>query len=192
MDIEELKQQWNQLSVRVDRLEQENRRLAAELATGRAVSAQQKLVRRFMLHGFCGLILPLLAPLLVLVLNMPLWVAVLYALLGLVCMLIDFYLADSVRKRNIAKDSVVENLQFIISLKKKQRQIQLVLIGVCLLFLAFAFYPFIKEEPSIVIGAFIGAIIGATLGFLEYRRKIKLINEIIAELRESINPKDNR
>ena len=188
MTLEELKVQWNQLSVRVDRLEEENRRLASELATGRATSAQQRLASHYTKHALIGLLLPLLAPMLVFVLDMPLWVAVLYGLLGLLCMAADLIFARYIRRSNFAILPVVNSLENMLKAKKYQRRMQIVFIIIGGIFLGGAFFPALEEEPSVMIGALIGLIIGICCGLTLYFKKVRLINEILKELKESVNP----
>lgn len=188
MTLEELKVQWNQLSVRVDRLEEENRRLASELATGRATSAQQRLASHYTKHALIGLLLPLLAPMLVFVLDMPLWVAVLYGLLGLLCMAADLIFARYIRRSNFAILPVVNSLENMLKAKKYQRRMQIVFIIIGGIFLGGAFFPALEDEPSVMIGALIGLIIGICCGLTLYFKKVRLINEILKELKESVNP----
>lgn len=188
MTLEELKVQWNQLSVRVDRLEEENRRLASELATGRATSAQQRLASHYTKHALIGLLLPLLAPMLVFVLDMPMWVAVLYGLLGLLCMAADLIFARYIRRSNFAILPVVNSLENMLKAKKYQRRMQIVFIIIGGIFLGGAFFPALEDEPSVMIGALIGLIIGICCGLTLYFKKVRLINEILKELKESVNP----
>ncbi len=188
MNIDDLRTQWNSLSVRVDRLEQENRRLAAELATGRATTAQQRLSSRYIKHGLMGLLLPLLAPMIVYVLEMPVWVAVLYAIFGLICMTTDFAFSQYIKRTNFAVMPVVVSLENMLNIKKRQRQIQLVFIILGLLFLGLAFFPAMADRPPLLIGGLVGLVFGLFIGLREYRQKVKLINEVLSQLRESINP----
>lgn len=188
MTLEELKVQWNQLSVRVDRLEEENRRLASELATGRATSAQQRLASHYTKHALIGLLLPLLAPMLVFVLDMPMWVAVLYGLLGLLCMAADLIFARYIRRSNFAILPVVNSLENMLKAKKYQRRMQIVFIIIGGFFMGGAFFPALEDEPSVMIGALIGLIIGICCGLTLYFKKVRLINEILKELKESVNP----
>lgn len=186
MTLEELKAQWNQLSVRVDQLEQENRRLAGKLATGRATTAQQRLANHYFRHGLSGLILPLISPLIVMVLDMPLWIAVVYALFGIVCMVADIFFACYVRRSNFAVMPVVESLENMLIVKKKQRRLMITFVIMGGIFLGFVFFPALRDEPTVLVGAFIGLIVGLCIGIALYLRKVKLINEILKELRESI------
>ena len=183
MELEELKNQWNRLSVRVERLEEENRRLARELATGRAISSQTKLVRRLHQHAICGLILPVLSPFLITVLKMPLWVAICYAVFGIICMFIDLWLARTVKNNNLSTQTVMTSLRNMLRFKRNQRRIQCVLIVVCFTFLAFAFFPYLAPEQHMFIGGLIGLVLGLIFGILEYRKKTRLINDIITELK---------
>ncbi|MGN0210354.1 MAG: hypothetical protein ACI391_04490, partial [Muribaculaceae bacterium] len=63
-DLDLIKQQWQQLSVKVDNLEQANQRLSDQLARNNAKSYQQRLAGRVKSVSWAGLMLPVLAPML--------------------------------------------------------------------------------------------------------------------------------
>ncbi len=59
MDLEEMRQSWRTLETRVNRLEDENMRLMAELKRGRAGEYKHKLQRNFVRLSIVGFIAPL-------------------------------------------------------------------------------------------------------------------------------------
>lgn len=181
MNLEELKRSWQEMSVRIDKLEEDNRRLTTELAAGKASSAQQRLKKSVRISGCAGIILPVLAPFLVLSLNFPVWVAVIYAFFGIVMSVLDFAFAHYIGKYNYLAMPIVDSLQHAIQIQRYLNYLQSfgIIVGMSVI-LIMGFFVFRDTEYDIWIGMLVGFIVGIVFGikkFITIRRDTRMIRD---------------
>ena len=60
MDLEEMKQQLNNLNRRMDNLEERNSELIRRIESGRIISAQQRLIRQYRTFSIAGVMMALI------------------------------------------------------------------------------------------------------------------------------------
>ncbi|MBD5220463.1 MAG: hypothetical protein HDS72_09590 [Bacteroidales bacterium] len=180
MELDNLKNAWQNLNVRVDRLEEENRRTTEALSRNRAKSAQMRLADSYKRTAVLGFALPAIAPMCVRVLHMPVWVGVMYALFGLIMGALVLRAYWVTKHTNFMSLSVVDALRQAIRLRRRQNittttgiVLGCVLIGV--------FYSYLKVG---VWGFFIGLAVGLAIGIRKQLRQRELIREIEDALRE--------
>lgn len=180
MDLENLKTTWQNLNVRVDRLEEENRRTTEALRRNRAKSAQMKLATSYKRTAFVGLLCPLLAPLCVHILYMPIWVAVIYAAFGLLMAALMLRSYWVTRYSNFMSLPIVEALQNAIRLRRRQNMVTTIgIAGGCIVIATFYIYLEVG-----IIGFFIGLALGLIIGIKKQLTQRELIREIEDSLRD--------
>mgnify|MGYP001133483317 CR=1 FL=1 len=175
MDLDELKNKWQSVSIRSDVLKNDNRRMASKLAAGRAANAKDQLSTFYKRTAICGLCLPALAPMLVTVLDLPVWVSVLYALLGLVMSLLNYNLARDIDKNDIMSQPVVTAISYTIRLRKRQRRLKAI-VGL--------------DDDSIVWGMLIGLVVSLPIAYKRGRKAMALSKQMQNELRACLADED--
>lgn len=180
-DLDSLKQQWQQLSARTRQLEETNRRLAEKLAGSKTTSLQQRLAARISRMGWGGLVLPALAPLLYYEFSMPVWVAVCYALFGLVMSSLSFWFAEFIRAENLTEMPVSDAISRATKIKELQAQLRTFgSITAIALVTSMAFMiPEGPDRQPIIVGGSIGLVIGLAIGIRRCIINARLAREII-------------
>lgn len=188
MDLDDLKDKWQKLEVRADRLEEDNRRLAAELARGRVQSVKTKLVRHYRI-AFCQcFMLPLFAPTLIVVLDFAPWVAWVYGIFGIVMAVLNGLFARSIEKTDIISLPVAEALKEAVRMRTRHRRLRTAGIIMCIVVISSMFGQVIGVDDGsffydgMVSGMIIGLVIGIPLGLVKEFRARRLIRRMREEL----------
>lgn len=188
MDLDDLKDKWQKLEVRADRLEEDNRRLAAELARGRVQSVKTKLVRHYRIAFYQCFMLPVFAPTLVVVLDFAPWVAWVYGIFGLVMAVLNGLFARSIEKTDIISLPVAEALKEAIRMRTRHRRLRTAGIIMCIVVISSMFGQVIGVDDGsfffdgMVSGMIIGLVIGIPLGLVKEFRARRLIRRMREEL----------
>lgn len=189
MNIDELKTQWQELRLRVDKLEDNNARLAHQLAAGKAVNYKHQLAKTFQRGIVVSCVLPILAPLVVTVLNFPLWIAICYALFGVIMVCGNIWIRNYIMKADYMSLPVLQALENAINLKLRMRRLRILSVtigsGVILSMLVEIIY---KTDTAITTGFVVGLVIGTILGIIKWREQSRLSRQIIEELRNADRP----
>lgn len=185
MDIEELRQNWQRAKIKCETLEAENRRLARELATGRATTVRDRLSRHYLRSALSALvILPLFSPLLVHVLNFPLWAAILYAVFGIIIGIINLWFSQYIKHSDYTSVSIIESLAKAEKIARYQRNIEIFAIVFCLVVLITMFSIMIDiNERDVLLGFFIGLAIGIVIAIKKYLYMHSLTRQMQQELK---------
>ena len=191
MDLDELKNKWQSVSIRSDVLKNDNRRMASKLAAGRAANAKDQLSTFYKRTAICGLCLPALAPMLVTVLDLPVWVSVLYALLGLVMSLLNYNLARDIDKNDIMSQPVVTAISYTIRLRKRQRRLKAIGMTLALMVLLSMVSQLVGlDDDSIVWGMLIGLVVSLPIAYKRGRKAMALSKQMQNELRACLADED--
>lgn len=184
MELEELKNKWQKLSIRVERLENDKLRLAAELASGRANNARKSLVRFYYTSGIVGFSLPLLAIALIEVLHFQFWVAFLYATFGIIMAVLNLLFADYIKRNADTSLPVVEALRNMLIIRRRQRQLRILGITLGLVVVLSLFGQVTgANDRYILYGMIVGLCIGIPIGIYKELRMIRLARELQNELK---------
>lgn len=161
-DLDLIKQQWQQLSVKVDNLEQANQRLSDQLALNKAKSYQQRLASRVKSISWAGLLLPVLAPMLYFSLNMPVWICFVYAIYGIGMCNLNRRLSAFILSKNMLEISATEALQHATAVRLYQKNVRIlsVFLAVMLLFGMYYVLPPSEHRSYILIGGGVGLVLG--------------------------------
>lgn len=187
MDIEQLKSTWRQMGQRIDNLERENRRMAERLAAGKATTAQRRLAKTALRGVFCGLLLPILAPLLYYYLGFQPWIAALYGFFGIVMSVANILFYKSIVKCDYMSLPLVNAMMNAVRIRSNLRNIRIlgISMGFGIIF-SLIFDTIERYEMSILTGMIIGFICGLIIGLKKWREQSALSKAIIQELRAAM------
>ena len=181
-DIEELRNTWKKARVKTEKLDSDNRRAAALLARSRAVSAQQKLARRYKVSLIASFLMPFLSPML-LKLGFSVFVALLYAFYGVVMVFANFSFYRYIVSTDLASLPVVPALFRAVNIVRRQKLTSTLSMAfafmLCLTMIAQAFYD---NEDSVFLGMATGFVLATVIGAVKYRYMSRLADSIKKEL----------
>ncbi len=184
-DLEELKRQWQQMSIKVDELSRANDRLADRLAGERVKSMQDRLASNIRRISMFGLLLPILAPMLYAVLHLPMWVCVAYAMFGILMMIVNRMFVRFINSSRLTELPVVDAIERAMVIKIRQQRIRWfgVCMGVAIIALLFYSLPD-GNNTEILIGGAVGLLIGGAICVKQACDNARLVRRIINSLRE--------
>lgn len=186
MNIDELKSQWQELRLRVDRLEDNNIRLAQQLAAGKAVASKQQLATTYLRGAITGMILPVIAPLLVTLLEFPRWIAVCYALFGLIMSVANLCMRSYILKADYMSLPVIQALENALNIKLRMRRLRFVSMSMGAIVIASIVFELLdKNDTYMSAGFVIGLICGLFIGIIKWRQQSRLSRRMIEELRNA-------
>ena len=187
MDLDELRNKWQNINLRVDRLDNDTRRIASELASGRVRTAQTKLANFHYRTALVGLCLPVLAPMIVTVMHFALWVAVIYAAMGIILAILNFLFARKIARSDYMSMPVVSALTQAVDIRKRQKQLQAVGITLGIIVIFSLFTQALDPSSKIILfGMLVGLGVGIPIGLIKYRRAIALARQLQDELKSSL------
>ena len=190
--LNEIKSLWSRLHADNEALREANRRLSAQLSRHRVSTLQSRFSRRFIFYCLMALVLTLSSPILVTVLDFPVWMAVVYGGYGLIMFTLNTLLKHYIDAYNLSLMPVAEALLRATKIKIHYQQTRLIGFATCVPVLIGFFYC-ITDDPYMYIGAGIGLCVGFSIGItrlltdLRYTRKIidsvngKNLNEGVAD-----------
>lgn len=161
-DLDLIKQQWQQLSVKVDNLERANQRLSDQLARTNAKSFQERLAGRVKRVSWAGLLLPVLAPMLSYSLHMPVWICFVYAIFGIFMCVLNRRLSAFILSKNLLEISATEALQHATAVRLYQKNVRILsaLLAILLLFGMYYVLPPSEHQSYILTGGGVGIVLG--------------------------------
>ena len=183
MNLDELKNTWQTLNLRVDYLEEENRRLAARLAAERASGTQQRLARHYRRMSLVGLSLPLLSIPLYLY-GMPLWCDILYAVFGLCMCGMHLALAGFIERGDYMSLPVVDAISHAVRIRLWQQRMFICGESAALILAIILFVQFAGLGSEAVISGIIGGIAGGIIGYVKQRKLFRMSRRLLAQLRQ--------
>lgn len=190
MDFEELKTNWNKACINNEMLKADNLRLARELATGRAQTARYKLASYYFRSSFCAILLPALSPSLVLILDMPVWLALAYAIFGCIMGAVNIRFSKYIKHCDYTSVSTVEALSIAIKIARYQRYIRSFGIFVSVILVVSMFYIAIDRcEYNMITGFIFGLVFGLIMAAVKYIRMSSLVRQMKEELQSLLEDK---
>lgn len=190
MDINDLKQSWQQMGARLDRLENEQKLLERRLAGSELKSSAEKLADKYRIDAVLGWILPILAPAIVIVLKFSMLTAILYAVFGVIISMLNIILYRYSRRGLDFSLPVVDTLRNALQLKKLNRLVffsgivmacaLIGLFGADLMELSRGDASY--DTDGVLLGMAIGFVVGLPIGIRKTRTQTRLIRRIVDEL----------
>lgn len=189
MDLDTLKNKWQSLSVAQGPLERDNRRIADELARGKAAGAQQRLARYHRTMGLKGLFLPVLSFFLVETLHFPVWLAVAYGAFGVIMCAANIWLARKIKTTDCINMPVVSALCAVIGINKLQRRIRTFGMCVALLIICSMASEILDANDNMLVLSFaVGLAIGIVIAIIQLRHSRRLLSELQNQIRACVSP----
>jgi len=184
MNFEEIKQNWNKAQLNIELLKQDNLRLAQQLVKCRVQTARDKLASYYIRSMSCAVLMPLLAPTLVISTHMPIWVASLYGLFGIIMGVINYLFYRYIKRCDYTSLPTVEALSMAVNIARYQRYIRSFGIFASGALIATMFYLAIdRSEYNMVVAFIIGLAVGLALGLIKFLRMSALVKQMQNELR---------
>lgn len=176
------------MSGRIDNLERENRLMAKKLAAGKATTAQHRLAKTAKNGIYCGLSLPVLAPLLYYYLGFQLWIAIVYGAFGIIMSIANLLFYRSIVKNDYMSLPLVKAMESAVKIRENLRNVRFlgVTIGLGIIF-SLMFDTAARYNFSILGGLVAGLFFGLLIGLKKWREQTRLSRAIINELRAAIN-----
>lgn len=182
--LEDIRSQWQAMKVDGKRLEEANRKLSDRLAAERAGSRQRHLAARYRYAGILSMVLlPVLSVELHEVVDVPSWLCVLYAAVGVALGALNlgfsFFISNS-DYLSLSTCDAVAHVRKVLLWQARLRSTGLALAAVVLvpLFVHFASL----DDSILLVSTGVGLVLGAAIGMLIYSRNRRLARRIVAEL----------
>lgn len=190
MDINDLKQSWQQMGARLDRLEIEQKLLERRLAGNELKSSAEKLADRYRCNAFIGWILPILAPTVVIVLKFSMLTAILYAVFGIIMSGLNLTLYRYAKRDLNFSLPVIDTLRNALQLRKLNRLVLIsgIVMGCSIIGLFGADIMELSQGDAsynaggVLLGMAVGFIVGLPIGIRKTRAQTRLIRRIIDDL----------
>lgn len=184
-NLDDLKSIWQSIRVDESTLEDVNRRLSDRFSTRRVRTLQERLARRIRIIGYSGLALPLFAPVVYHVLDMPMWLAICYALFGIVMSILSILLAAYINRSELAEMPVADALRMAASIKKWMVIDRIVGIFFGIPILGSMFIEvFHSNEEDLIFGFIAGLGVGLAIGLNRSIKDFRMIRNITECLRD--------
>ncbi len=184
-NLEQLKDIWNRTKVDNDRLRQANRQLSEKLAKEKAGSLQDAYARRVRNYSIFALMLPFISPMLCTMLNMPVWVAVVYSLFGVFCSAVNLWLYRYVKACPLVSLPVLQAVTRATKIRYYQirTRIACIIIGLPIIVILLAML-YNSGDAILIISAFVGLAIGLAIGISKLLTDLSYTRRILAALSE--------
>lgn len=183
MDINELKDKWQQLSFDSDRLTADSDRVMSEIKAGKITSAQHRLALNYKRNALGGLCVAALAPMLVTTLHFQLWVAIAYGVFGLLMAFLSYDFSRSIAKTDYVSQPVVDAMSAVLAVRKRMARIRAVGIVLgCGVLTSFFGEVIDSVDNTLLLSSCIGLGVGLTVGLLKYRQMTRLADELKAQV----------
>ncbi len=182
-NLDNFKKLWQEQQARLNELEETNRELCRRLESSKTSTYQSRLVSSVRRQAFTGLLLPIIAPTICTVLNMPTWYGLLYALFGCIAAIAQFLFGNYIKAKDLVSLPVAEAVQRAIHIKKTSLCIETVIIILATALLVIGAYIIVDHSPHIIIGASIGLVGGLTVGIYRRMKLCRIIKNMIDSIK---------
>ncbi len=189
MDLEQLKKTWQSQSVRIDRLEEQNRELCRTVRADRLLGRRSRLLRTYRWLIIAGLVT---IPFILLAfprLDIPCGVTVLFVVTMAVLALFNSYVYRLIMRIDPTAMSMRDTLARVVRLevaRRRLRRCSMAIGGVAVAFFLYVLYE--KGDYSPLIGGVVGGMAGAICGLrkeAEIKAQIRAMKEMLRDaLRE--------
>lgn len=176
MDLEEMKQQLNNLNQRIDNLEERNSELIRRIESGRITSAQQRLIKQYRTFSIIGIMMSFVFFLLYKEI-LPLTVRTFAAAYFLTAAIMDLYLWHGINTIDYNTMGVTEVAAKAIYYKKRHHIFMAILISMCIPLLVCFFFT-MGDDIYMIYGMTAGGIIGLAAGIKIYLNIMKNYREL--------------
>ena len=192
MELDELKKQWQQIELRIDKVEEANHRLTERLKKNKATNAKQRLTTQFGVKLLFCIISPLWMVLFASQVEVRTELYISYMVFFVIMAISMAYVWNKLRTMNYMKMSIKEALIAVYDMERLYRRVGWVGIITGAPLIVFMLMEIHKLEiPEAVYGAWVGLIVGAIVGLISKIRYRRLLKEMRQALEEEIGDDEN-
>lgn len=181
MDFDKLRRAWQESRIPIDPAD--TRWVADEVARGNARSAQQKLLLYYRYSLIDALLVPCLAPMLVYVVNLPVWMAVLYGAFGILMGVINYLLYRYIGKSDFTVLPVMLAVERALRIKQWQTRIRALGITLAVSLLTTMAVELFDHDHYVMLGFAVGLVAGIAVGLKKYLSMRHATDDLIRQVR---------
>lgn len=187
-DLDKLKEDWKNLTIRNDELERRNRELTRRIADERIKNNQQRLAANYR-TGFLGLLFPLISMMLYEYNAQSLTLCIIYSAFGLIVGGYHLWFRHYVKSTDYTSLDTVSAVERAAKIVKYQDRATATSVCACVMLLSFMLYEFYDRCGfdtfiSGIIGATAGAVIGLKV-YISNRRNARSMLEELKKINDS-------
>jgi Na+/melibiose symporter-like transporter len=187
MDLEQLKAQWKSVDFATDNMDETNRELTRQIAVNHASSVRQRLAKIHKHTAIVGFMLPVLAPLLYLVFNMPMWISLLYAVFGLLMSGLNLAFVRYVLGCDYTSLPIVEACAHAVKVDAWRRWLLVIgWVGMIVVIVPLLTVIYQAEGSDVFVGGIVGLVIGLAIALPRCYRSYKLTKELNEILKSAV------
>ena len=184
-DLDKLKEDWKNLTIRNDELERRNRELTRRIADERIKNNQQRLAANYR-TGFLGLLFPLISMMLYEYNAQSLTLCIIYSAFGLVVGGYHLWFRHYVKSTDYTSLDTVSAVERAAKIVKYQDRATATSLCACVMLLSFMLYEFYDRcGIDVFISGIIGATAGAVIGLKVYLSNRRNARSMLEELKKS-------
>ncbi len=187
IDIYRLRKAWESMPVASERLEAENRRLAARLAAGKASSSQSELARSYDFAKRCAIVIIVLAPALKLI-GIPAWISVIYAVFGIIELFIVLRFRRFILSCNYGDMPIVTAIAHCVKIIRWRWRILAIGSAMAAAVLAPMMWYLFNHDLGMFYAACVGGVIGLAVGIVKFRNQSRITARMLRNLRSALKP----
>ena len=182
--FDSLRQQWQSMKIDNERLHQTNLRLSRQLAAQRAGTRQQKLAEHYRIIGITAIVLlPFLSLTLYDVLDTPVWICVLYAIVGIFLGSLNLWFSNYVNRTDYILLPTCEAIDHAARVLTYQSRLRIA--GTCMA--AVVILPMLLHFNNVgglqlLVAGGVGLAAGAAIGLFIYYRNRRIARAMLDDL----------
>ncbi len=180
--LDAIRRAWQGMRVDQDSLDSAASRAADSIARGNTAPLQYRLARRQRRTAIAGLLMIPLAYMLYAVLELNIWICVIYAVFGLVMSILNRLLADYTSEMPLAEMPVAEALRRAVMIRLRQRQIRI--IGGAAVLAALAVSLIGAYGSDMLLAMVVGLAAGLAVGIPRAVRMSRMARRLVESLHE--------
>ena len=183
--LDAIRRAWQGMRVDQDSLDSAASRAADSIARGNTAPLQSRLARRQRRTAIAGLLMIPLAYMLYAVLELNIWICVIYAVFGLVMSILNRLLADYTSEIPLAEMPVAEALRRAVMIRLRQRQIRIGgIIGGAAVLAALAVSLIGAYGSDMLLAMVVGLAAGLAVGIPRAVRMSRMARRLVESLHE--------
>ena len=185
ISLESLRRQWQQVTIKAEKLEATNAELTRRLKAERAGSVRDRLARRFRAQTILSAALPLLAALIYFENMVSAPFAIIYGVFGLIMCVSGIWFTRYVKHSDFIACPTVEALHRAYDISRWRQRFRIMGWLMALIVVVWLFIEMAKSgNDSAMIGACVGLAIGLPIGIYKEIVTARLTRRMLKELED--------